>query len=248
MSDLRPVDLQRIMAHGWQGRHVQWLGDWLLRAAGGFTGRANSALPLGPADVPDPVADVRAFYAREHLPPIVQTFPGCAGRPGDDLAVQLAADGWAVGDPVLVMTAAVPGLLGDLGEPVHPAAVLLESPDADWLRGYKYRGADLPPHALDVLTRAEVPVFAAVRDDHGQAGVARGVVHDGWLGVTAITVEPERRRRGVGAHLVTELARWAAPLGAADVYLQVDAANRGAVALYERLGFYTHHEYRYARA
>ena len=245
MSDLSPADLQRIMARGWQGLRVAWLGEWLLRAAGGFTGRANSALPLGDAGVPDLLPAVRAFYAREQLPIIVQTFPGCGGRPGDDLAQQLAADGWAVGEPILVMTAALSGLIG---APGRPAAVLLDSPDAAWLRGYKYRGTDLPADAVDVLIHAERPVFAAVRDDQGQAGVARGVVHDGWLGLTAITVEPDRRRRGVGAHLVAELARWAAPLGATQVYLQVDAANLAAVTLYRRLGFGTHHEYRYARA
>ncbi len=245
MSGIDPAGLQRIMARGWQGLHAEWLGEWLLRAAGGFAGRANSALPLGPAGVPDPIPAVRAFYAREHLPAIVQTFPGCDGRPGQDLAQQLAADGWAVGEPILVMTAVLPELIG---VPARPAAVLLDAPDADWLRGYKYRGTELPTHAIDVLIHAERPVFAAVRDDQGQAGVARGAVHDGWLGITAITVEPDRRRRGVGAHLVAELARWAAPLGANRVYLQVDAANRGAVALYERLGFLTHHEYRYARA
>ena len=36
----------------WRGTEEEWLGEWLLRAADGFTGRANSALPLGDPGLP----------------------------------------------------------------------------------------------------------------------------------------------------------------------------------------------------
>ncbi len=41
------IDLERVAAGHWRGTEEEWLGGWLLRAAEGFTGRANSALPLG---------------------------------------------------------------------------------------------------------------------------------------------------------------------------------------------------------
>ena len=40
----------------WQAPEQERLGDWLLRAAEGFTGRANSALPLGDPGSPLPEA------------------------------------------------------------------------------------------------------------------------------------------------------------------------------------------------
>lgn len=40
-------DLERRAALGWRAADEAQLGDWLLCAAGGFTGRANSALATG---------------------------------------------------------------------------------------------------------------------------------------------------------------------------------------------------------
>jgi ribosomal protein S18 acetylase RimI-like enzyme len=42
-----------------------------------------------------------------------------------------------------------------------------------------------------------------------------------------------------------ELVGWAAERGAATLYLQTRGDNPGALALYDRLGFVTHHTYRY---
>lgn len=44
-------DLEEVAALGWRGTEEEQLGGWRLRAAGGFTGRANSALAVG-----DPVS------------------------------------------------------------------------------------------------------------------------------------------------------------------------------------------------
>jgi hypothetical protein len=48
--------LERAAARHWQAPEQEPLGQWLLRAAQGFTGRANSALPLGDPGRPLPAA------------------------------------------------------------------------------------------------------------------------------------------------------------------------------------------------
>src|SRR4029453_13049192 len=62
--------LERIAAAGWLPRVTRPLGDWLMRAAGGFTGRANSVLVIGDPGVQldDALDEVRAFYAEQRLP------------------------------------------------------------------------------------------------------------------------------------------------------------------------------------
>jgi len=57
--------LEVIAAKGWRAPEEERLGGWLLRAAQGFTGRANSALAAGDPGMPLPeaVIRVRRWYA-----------------------------------------------------------------------------------------------------------------------------------------------------------------------------------------
>jgi ribosomal-protein-alanine N-acetyltransferase len=50
-------------------------------------------------------------------------------------------------------------------------------------------------------------------------------------------VTPAARRRGIASALVLEAAKHAAELGAERVFLEVNATNLPAIALYKRLGF-----------
>ena len=56
---------------------------------------------------------------------------------------------------------------------------------------------------------------------------------------------PDQRRQGLGLAVMAALVEWGAERGATTAYLQVLGDNAPALALYERLGFVTHHAYRY---
>ena len=62
--------LEVAAAAGWRARETEHLGGWLLRADGGFTGRANSVLPLrAPGRPLEQALDAaRAGYTRRGLP------------------------------------------------------------------------------------------------------------------------------------------------------------------------------------
>ncbi|WP_235003432.1 GNAT family N-acetyltransferase [Blastococcus haudaquaticus] len=234
-------DLERLAARTWRGLEEERHGDWLLRAGGGFSGRANSALVVGdpPSDLPTAVAAVTRWYAARGARPMAQV-PSPGSEAADDA---FAAAGWARGEDVLVLTAS----LGSWPEPSVPVE-LAPTPDEAWLRGYRYRGTPLPPVASAVLANADDPVFAAVRTAPGSAptaAVARGVVVDGWLVVTAVTVDDAWRRRGLATAVMAALGSWARDRGGHSCLLQVSGDNAGALALYERLGFTEHHRYHY---
>ena len=240
-SPLGVVDLELVAAQGWRGLEEDRLGDWHLRAGGGFTGRANSALVVGDPGVPLPaaVAAVSDWYRERDLRPLAM-LPGVQARPAD---AAFAADGWQRGEDVLVLTAPV-----DADAAPDVEVELAEAPDDAWLTGYRYRGSELPPVAPRILTNAEDVVFASVRPGPSPAppaAVARGALADGWLGVTAVTVAEEHRRRGLATAVMAALHRWAAARGARWVYLQVAADNAPARALYRRAGFIEHHRYHY---
>jgi ribosomal protein S18 acetylase RimI-like enzyme len=76
-------------------------------------------------------------------------------------------------------------------------------------------------------------------------GIGRVSVEDEWAGVTSVDVSPDARRQGIGSAVMGVLLRWAQGQGASSSYLQVRAANPGALRLYDALGYVTHHPYCY---
>jgi N-acetylglutamate synthase len=70
-------------------------------------------------------------------------------------------------------------------------------------------------------------------------------VADGWLVVTAVTVDERYRRRGLASTVMAALGSWGTARGARSCVLQVAESNAAALALYARLGFTEHHRYHY---
>jgi len=236
-------ELERIAALGWRATDAARLGEWLLRAAGGFTGRANSALPVGDPGRPavEAIRAVQDWYADRGLPAQFQVPLPLAV----DLDERLAADGWSAGVPVEVLVADVPNLMDAPARVDLPVVQVDPTPDDAWVSAYHYRGGTLPAHAVRVLANGDGLGFASVRAGDEVLAIGRGSVNDGWLGVTAVEVEPGARRRGLGAHLLRGLVAWGARRGARSSYLQVSEDNEPALALYARLGFVPHHRYHY---
>ena len=85
--------------------------------------------------------------------------------------------------------------------------------------------------------------LVTVRIGDRASGVA--AYADDWVGLRGIEVDPAHRRQGLGLAVVDALLEWGAERGATTAYLQVLGDNAPAIAMYERLGFETHHAYRY---
>ncbi len=241
-------DLEEVAALGWRGTEEESLGGWRLRAAGGFTGRANSALAVGDPGLPLPaaVAVVQHWYAARGLPTMISV-PYPCGRPEDTgLDRFLAGSGWTVRPgAATVMTAPAATIAGIA--PTGPVRVDIDTqPDDAWLARYHYRGQpDLPPAARQVLRSAPWQAFGSIREDGLTLAIGRLAVARGWAGLTAIEVDPSHRRRGLARMLSAALAAKAAVRGAGQLYLQVEDGNAAARALYHRLGFTDHHGYHY---
>jgi ribosomal protein S18 acetylase RimI-like enzyme len=237
--------LEEVALLGWPAPDTRWLGRWLLRAAGGFTGRANSVLPLGDPGRPldEALAEVETWYGERGLPARV-VIPTPAR---EALDAALAGRGWTDYNHVEVLTADVEITLAALPErPDLPPVAVEDTLSDDWVGAYHYRGGGaLPPVGRALLTGARQPGFAIVRSGGAVLAIARASVDDGWVGVTAVEVDPAHRRRGLAGHVMHALLRWAAEHGATSAYLQVARENEAALALYDRLGFAPHHRYHY---
>jgi N-acetylglutamate synthase len=238
ISDL---ELERIAALGWQAEHTAWLGGWLLRANGGFTGRANSVLPLSAPglDLDDALREVGQWYARRGLPTRVAVpSPACA-----ELDAALIERGWAPAWGAVVLTAGLDDLAVRDEVEVDVAPAITPA----WESAYHYRGESRPA-GRGLLERADVVGFAQVVEGGQVVGIARGTVVEHWLGITAVEVAPRHRRQGMATRLLAGLVAWSRRHGAAAAYLQVAPENEGALSLYRGAGFVDHHTYRYLDA
>ncbi|WP_319459441.1 GNAT family N-acetyltransferase [Micromonospora sp. RTP1Z1] len=220
------------------------LGDWLLRGASGWTGRANSALPVGDPDRPLPAAldAVERWYADHGQPAMVNTPLPLAAPVG----AALDARGWDARPPVLVQTVAVAALpAAPTARTGPPPVELTGAPSDDWLAVAAGRKGGLPAAARHVLTAVDRVRFAQVYADGRLVAVGRGTVtgQGRWLGLALIEVLPEARRQGLAGRVIRSLADWGAAEGASHAFLQVEQRNTPAVALYRGLGFTTHHTY-----
>jgi GNAT superfamily N-acetyltransferase len=242
-----PADvLELICSRGWQPPDTERLGDWTLRAAGGFTGRANSALVVGDPGVPldDALQEVVAFYTARGLPPQAQVVVDSP----DDAA--LAQRGWVsarsgqVAAIVQVASVAMAVRRRSPDATTEPVAVG-EAPSDEWIDRYERSGHAPRDLVRAVLGSGDSTAFASVGDPI--AAIGRGVVTDDWIGLSAVEVVPGRRRAGLGTAIVSALLEWGASLGARSAYVQARPDNLAALALYAPFGFATHHAYRYLR-
>lgn len=241
-------ELAPVCARAWQPVESEPLGDWQLRAAGGFTRRANSVLPLGDPGVPldAALARVRQWYADRGLAPYVQTATGAAGTQ-EELCAALEERGWRREVTAEVRIAAL-APIGDLAAEVSRVR-LSRSAEPAWLSRYQ-RFETSGPEVTAVLGSGPSVWFATVPGEAGDAApaaIGRCVVDGRWAGFMAVEVAPEHRRRGLATTVMTALARQAMDEGASASWLQVEAENEGARARHDGMGFSTHHRYHHFR-
>ncbi|MEU5398524.1 GNAT family N-acetyltransferase [Streptomyces sp. NPDC005963] len=245
------AELARVTGRAWQPVESERLGDWELRASAGFTRRANSVLPLGDPGLPlsDALARVRGWYGERGLPAYVQASTGAAGTQ-ERLCADLEAHGWRREVSALVRI----GALAPVADRVAPVERVRLSRDLDegWLRRYQ-RAGQYGEAMLKVLTSGPSVWFASVSapDEHTgndvPVAIGRCVVDGRWAGFMAVETSPEQRRKGLGTAVMTALAQRALAEGASAAWLQVEADNEGARALYDGMGFTTHHSYHHFR-
>ena len=247
---LTPESLQRLMVAGNPPIERDWIGGWLLRAAGGFTGRANSMLPLDDPGVPlgDAVDRMEAWYRTRGLPPLVTVYGDLEGDlSAGSIGRLLLGRGYRMLQPTRVMTAPVKR---DLAWPDFPSGYRVERLDRltdDILAVSEGRVGEFGATARRVLEGPPSQTFLCVYDDAGPVAMVRVPVHDGWAGLFGLHVLPAHRDRGLGRQLTGAALAYAAGMGSSAMYLQVTQDNSAARRLYESAGFTDHHAYCYLR-
>ncbi|QNE18470.1 GNAT family N-acetyltransferase [Kribbella qitaiheensis] len=239
---LRPVDVEQLFLTTALGRpavETSYVGQWLLRASEGWTGRANSLLPAGDPGMPlaEALKHTEAFYDERGLPPLALV------RVGTTLDAEFRQQGWVESRPgesdALVLLTSL-----DLvnGVPAYEVEVN-DHPDADWY-GTAFEG-EVPAPAPAVMEGAPKAVFASIREGGKVVAVGRGSMTGHWLGIDGVRVDPAYRRRGLATAVLQGLARWSGAQGGRRTYLEVLESNAAAVSTYLSLGYAEAYRYRY---
>lgn len=252
-----------VEAATWVSLRTEIVGPWRVGLSHGFTRRGNSALLAQTASATQAVAaldEVERVYASAGRPTIVRVGTHRSPAPAPDaLTAELAARGYRTVSTTKVLTAPAPGAPdrnGDLahqgpdGSSVGPEGVRVHTadrPDDAWLRGWLGTKAAAGGVDLDLARRlltGSPAWYLTATDADGVVGTIRAAVASSWVGLSCLVVEPRARRRGFGRHLTR--AALGARHGADRAFLQVEAHNTGALALYRSLGFAEVDEYAYA--
>ena len=161
------VALELAANDGWPAPVQARLGAWVLRAAGNWTGRANSALAVGDPDRPLEAAidAVEQWYAARGQQPLINT-PMPLAAP---VNAALDARGWTARPLTLVHTARLAALAEALPARADlPTVELADSPTDAWYEMVAEHKGTLPAAAKRILTGVPDAVFAHVRDAEGE--------------------------------------------------------------------------------
>ena len=206
----------------WPDVEATPLGEWSLRVnphpVGRLLKRANSCLAIGDPGLPiaDAAERIRSFYAGHDRRALAQVE---ADSPEERALAEL---GWVFVEDgeTAYQLASVAHLARQL--PRRPEASVTEATE----------GGVTTAHASIVRDGVEVARADAALDGD-------------WVGVYGMAVEPSHRRQGLATDLLAALVGWAGQHGARTIWLHVLTDNAPALALYESLGFVTHHVCRY---
>jgi ribosomal protein S18 acetylase RimI-like enzyme len=229
----------------------RWLDGWLVRALPGKARRARCINALAPGRLPvaQKMALAAEVYREAGLPMIFRlhrfTVPA-------SLDAELERLGWAVVDHTTVM---IRPTLAGLPPRGLPKGVTFEPLDGPGFAATVGRLRDssaehVASHALR-LRHSPVPYrgFALRRLADGHVLACGQYAREcALVGLYDVFTDPQARNQGLAGLLCERLLASAANDGAEVGYLQVDAANEPALAVYRRLGFQPAYGYHYRDA
>lgn len=222
----------------------RWLDGWLLRFNPGKAKRARcvNALAEGRLPLDERLALAEAAFAEHGLPLHLRITPFT--RPAD-LDATLAARGWRRFDDTRVMVRRDLPPPDPAGHALDPQPVPAEAfaQVIGALRGSPPAQRDAHAHRLR-LSPVRYQGFV-VRDGDAVVACGQFAREADLVGLYDVFTAPPFRGRGLGRRLCAWMLDRAVAQGARHAYLQVDADNAAARAVYARLGFSDAYAYHY---
>jgi GNAT superfamily N-acetyltransferase len=229
--------------NAYPAQKTRFYDGWVLRFSNGLSHRANSVNPIYPSGMPieEKVEACEDMYAEHGLPPVFKlTDASPAG-----LDEYLEARGYGIVTPTYLFTSSILPAAREKGSVAVQKGIGVAW-RANLLRLKGLTDTKQKDTANAMMNLIQNDAMCASVDVDGKA-VACGlcVIERGYAGLFDIVVDEEYRRHGYGHRLCGALLAEASANGAKHAYLQVEAANGPAIALYKTMGFESAYQYWY---
>jgi GNAT superfamily N-acetyltransferase len=245
MSDIGEIEaIERATVAAVSPLAVEELDGWLLPFDDGTVKRARSAVPLHRQAVSDSTLDrIEDRYDSHHFVPAFRL----ADVPCFDALRAELEQRHYVGDSPTCVQIGSAGRMRDVAAAGAAPADVDPVPDGAWATLFLGEGFDPVDgaHRVRALSRAKGSLYASVREGHRTVAAGAMAFSHGWASVHGMRTEQSQRGRGLAGRVLAGLAQAALERGFERVFLQVDAHNMAAHALYRRAGFSTRWQYRY---
>lgn len=238
--------IEDLSLNAWPSHQMQFYDGWVLRFSYFYTHRTNCVEQIGQSILPldEKIDYCEDIYRRWQTPCIFKISPVCI--PETDALLEKR--GYEIQHHTTVMTKD----LSDL-ELVYDAAPNIPIRIENQVGYHWIEGLFELKHTTNITHRRIVPsMYAAIPKDEiavsiveGEHIVATGlgILDRDYVGVYAIHVAEQCRRKGYGTAIVSTILNEAKRQGAKAAYLQVVTDNAPAKALYRNLGFHKFYQY-----
>ncbi|CAA2100037.1 GNAT family N-acetyltransferase [Variovorax paradoxus] len=220
------------------------IDGWLLPFSSGTVKRAKSAVPLHRSAVEPATLDriEDRYDSRQAVPALRLADAPCF----EELRAELARRHY-VGDSPTCVQAGSALRMREVATSDAPLADIDRAPDDAWAALFLGEGFDPVDgaHRVRMLSRAKGSLFASVREDGRTVAAGAMAFGHGWASVHGMRTDKAQRGRGLAGRVLAGFAQAALARGVERVFLQVDAHNPSALALYRRAGFETQWTYSY---
>ncbi|HEY7552661.1 MAG TPA: GNAT family N-acetyltransferase [Hyphomicrobiaceae bacterium] len=232
--------IEAAAVRSWPAPETADIGGWLWRHASGGSLRANSVstLSLRGADFEAAVRAAEHRYRARGAPCRFTVTE--ASEPGD-LDARLASMGYERGEDHATMAKEIAGparAVPDVAGAPTDVALSADS-DPEWLAVY-LSGLSPDRRAVAPAILARLPgarAYVSCRCAGAVVGSGLSVADGRLASVQCMATLAGARRQGCASAVLAAIETWAAAQGCTHLYLQAEAANTAALALYQRAGF-----------
>jgi len=242
----RMKQIEDMSLNAWPSHKMELYDGWIIRFSYFYTHRTNSVEQFGTSHLTwrEKIPHCEALYERLGSPVIFKISPLVS----PDFDYMLENRGYVIEHTTDVMTRELDSAMlqeSSLIEEQQKEEFSVEYSDyipQEWIEAlFRLKGTVDPVHRLVVPSMYQAimkeTVSACIRVDGEIAATGLGILDRDYIGIYAIHVREDLRRKGLARRICRGLLARGIERGAKNAYLQVVSENTNARNLYESLGF-----------